>query len=198
MTTNRLDEVLQMKLIANNLRNLRKAAGLTTTEAADAIDKTRQAYNNYEKGSRLIGVIDLIKLSELYNIPMSSIVGSKITDDERVSIPFDHYEIVNNEIIKSVPLFISTSNDDIILLTKDEDTIDYYLKTQDFHEKIETLFSYNDNIYSSILFKSKNGTISFTVDKELKHIPREFVSNIIILGIHAGTIKKEISVPDFF
>lgn len=198
MATNRLDDEFRMLLIANNLKNLRKSAGLTTTQIADVIDKTRQAYNNYESGKREMSVLDLMKLSEFYNISMDLIVGSKIASGDKISIPFDHFQFVDDHIIETTPKYVSSSNDDIILLTRNDTTIDYYLKSQVYHEKIETLFSYNNNIYSSILFRLPNGGISFTVDKVLKHVSKENVSNIIILGIYAGSINKDFNITDFF
>lgn len=198
MTTNRLDENLQVMLIANNLKTLRKAANLSVADVAEVIGKTRQAYNNYENGKREIGVLDLMSLSELYKLPIDLIVGSKRTSGENGVIAFDHYEVIDNEIVKTTPKYMFSSNDDVILVTNDENTIRYYLKTQNFNEKIETLFSYNNNIYSSILYKSPNGTVSFTTDKVLKVVPKENISNIIILGIYAGTINKDFNIPDFF
>ena len=54
-----------------SLRAARVNANLTQVEAAKAMGKTKQTIVNWESGASSIKYTDLVKLSELYQIPIA-------------------------------------------------------------------------------------------------------------------------------
>ncbi len=56
------------------LRAARVNAGLTQVEAAKAMGKTKQTIVNWESGASSIKYTDLVRLSELYKIPIENLL----------------------------------------------------------------------------------------------------------------------------
>ena len=56
------------------LRAARVNAGLTQVEAAKAMGKTKQTIVNWESGASSIKYTDLVRLSELYKIPIGNLL----------------------------------------------------------------------------------------------------------------------------
>ena len=56
------------------LRAARVNANLTQVEAAKAMGKTKQTIVNWESGASSIKYTDLLKLSELYQIPIENLL----------------------------------------------------------------------------------------------------------------------------
>lgn len=66
------------ELIARNLIELRKKAGLQQKEVAELLKVQYQTYRNYESGASEPPAEMLVRLSKLYEIPVDIIIG---TDD---------------------------------------------------------------------------------------------------------------------
>lgn len=66
-------------ILAQRLRQCRKACGFTQKEAAIYSDITEHAYQNYELGAREPRVSILMKIAELYKVSMDYLVG--LTDE---------------------------------------------------------------------------------------------------------------------
>ena len=62
-------------MIEERLKFLRERNNLTQKEAAAKINKSPQAYNYYEKGSREPDIETLIKLANLYAVSLDYLVG---------------------------------------------------------------------------------------------------------------------------
>lgn len=68
------------KTIASNIKRARIAANMTQAEAAAKLGITAQAISNFERGINGIENSLLLRMCEIYNTSMSSIVGE---DDEQ-------------------------------------------------------------------------------------------------------------------
>ena len=63
-----------MEMPKITLRAARVNANLTQVEAAKAMGKTKQTIVNWESGASSIKYTDLLKLSELYQIPIENLL----------------------------------------------------------------------------------------------------------------------------
>ena len=63
-----------MEMPKITLRAARVNANLTQVEAAKAMGKTKQTIVNWESGASSIKFTDLLKLSELYQIPIENLL----------------------------------------------------------------------------------------------------------------------------
>ena len=63
-----------MEMPKITLRAARVNADLTQVEAAKAMGKTKQTIVNWESGASSIKYTDLVKLSELYKIPIDNLL----------------------------------------------------------------------------------------------------------------------------
>lgn len=62
---------------ANNLKHLRIQAGMTQEELAKKMNKDYSAIGKWELGQRSPVMADVIKLAEIFNVPLNTL----ITDD---------------------------------------------------------------------------------------------------------------------
>ena len=58
---------------AKNIKNERLALGLTQKEVAEKIDIKTQSYQAYEKNIAMPNLINLLKLSELFNVSLDDL-----------------------------------------------------------------------------------------------------------------------------
>ena len=65
------------KIIAKNLKDLRKQFGLTQNEVAEKLDVVYQTYQAYEIGTNIPPVKNLIMLADLYEVSLDYLVGRK-------------------------------------------------------------------------------------------------------------------------
>lgn len=63
--------------LGKRLKELRLENELKQRELASVLDVSRNTYTQYECGTRKIGVEDLIKLADFYNISLDFLVGRK-------------------------------------------------------------------------------------------------------------------------
>lgn len=74
---------------SKNIRYLRKKYGITQSELAKRIGKTKNAVSNWEQGIRQPIVLDVIKICNYFDIDFSDLMESDLTqkkfnDDELV------------------------------------------------------------------------------------------------------------------
>lgn len=65
----------EAKIIGNNLREARKAAGYTQQQVADIVLMTQQQYSRFENGVFELNYGQIIKLCKLYDISASDLFG---------------------------------------------------------------------------------------------------------------------------
>ncbi|MDE6075175.1 MAG: helix-turn-helix domain-containing protein [Clostridia bacterium] len=63
------------KLIGNNLKEARKAAGYTQQQVADLMLMTQQQYSRFENGVFELNYGQIIKLCKLFDISASDLFG---------------------------------------------------------------------------------------------------------------------------
>lgn len=184
--------------IGNNLLALRKKKGLTQNEVAQHINKSYFAYSNYENGKRAIGIEDLTKLSTLFDVSIDEIVGNSVTYNRKKAISFSTYD-TNGSI---EPIIVNTEKDELILFKVNEFETEYYLKVSTiiFNEKV--LVQTFTSTYPAFISRADDPSgffITNLLTKETKFYNNTtFKTSIIILGRYAGTINKEINIPEFF
>ena len=98
------------KTIASNIKRARIASNMTQAEAADKLGITAQAISNFERGINGIENSLLIRMCEIYNTNLSSILGEEneenspseanLTEGEQMllnlfrQVPADQQELV--------------------------------------------------------------------------------------------------------
>ena len=77
------DEAIQRE-VTRRVAEARQAEGLTKTEFAARLGLSKQAYNGYEKGETVFSVVQLFRVSEILNRPVTYFLGldSGLTSDE--------------------------------------------------------------------------------------------------------------------
>lgn len=64
--------------LAKNLYTLRKAHNLTQKQVSTYLNISRQAYSNYETSKRAPDLDSLIRMSQLYNVTLDTLVNQNI------------------------------------------------------------------------------------------------------------------------
>jgi transcriptional regulator with XRE-family HTH domain len=82
------------KTIASNIRRARIASNMTQAEAADKLGITAQAISNFERGVNGIENSLLIRMCEIYNTSMNSILGE---EDDKKEISSDDLVLTEGE-----------------------------------------------------------------------------------------------------
>lgn len=67
---------------SKNIRYLRKKYGITQSELAKRIGKTKNAVSNWEQGIRQPIVLDVIKICKYFDIDFSDLMESDLTQKE--------------------------------------------------------------------------------------------------------------------
>lgn len=71
-------------MLCERLKYLRERKNLSQKEIAKKINKTPQAYNYYEKGTRVPDIETLIKLANIYSITLDYLVGRDFHSKESI------------------------------------------------------------------------------------------------------------------
>lgn len=69
-------------MFSENLKTLRKQKGFTQEELAARLNVVRQTVSKWEKGLSVPDAELLTRLSEILEVPVSTLLGSAIPDDE--------------------------------------------------------------------------------------------------------------------
>jgi len=70
-------------MFSNVLKGLRIENKLTQQQVANIINVSQRAYAHYEKGDREPDIINLIKLAELFNVPIDILVGRYVDPQKK-------------------------------------------------------------------------------------------------------------------
>jgi len=89
---------LRSEIISTILKNLRVRADFSQKEIADKIGVAQQTYNGYEKGKHEPSIELIIRLADIYNVPLDYLTGRFWgTDDDRaIEIAIETEEILND------------------------------------------------------------------------------------------------------
>ena len=184
--------------LRENLRRLRLKNGLTTTAIAKIINKSRPAYASYEAGFREISIHDLVTLSGFYHVSIDELLGNPFSNRNEKELTFRTYEVTNNEIKPTVQQILSTINDDVIVLKRDENTVDFYWRTQLNQPNKVMLFEYNNRFYTSKVYQNKDKSGFFFEDDQPQYFNKVHAESLVFIGVFASTLKKDFSIPNFF
>jgi len=69
---------MNYEILGQRLRVARERAGITQTAAAQFIDVTSAALNQYESGKRRVDALSLERLARLYGVPLRSLFGQEV------------------------------------------------------------------------------------------------------------------------
>ncbi|MBI9009323.1 MAG: helix-turn-helix transcriptional regulator [Tenericutes bacterium] len=184
--------------ISTSLKRLRVKHNLSTYDVAKIIEKSRQAYSNYETGLRDIGIYDLIKLSGFYNVSIDVIVGNPYALMNDKSIAYRYFEYVENELKEVMPLCISTIRDDVIVVKQNDLLSDFFWRTDTNQQSLVMLFDYYNKTYISKVFYNSSGGGHFYINEEPLYFNKARAENIIYKGVYFATLDKKMDIKHFF
>jgi transcriptional regulator with XRE-family HTH domain len=198
MTNQTKDDKIYLLFISENLKRLRLAHGLSTTEVANVINKTRQGYLNYETGAREIGISSLIILSGYYNVTIDEMVGNPYTLRDMKNLGFRTYEYVEGTLSPTMPTNISTINSDIICVRYDQHNVEFFWRTQAHQKGQVMLFEYYNKPYISKVYYNSNGSGFFFINDQHIEFTKAQSENIVFIGVLASKLTKKFHVENFF
>lgn len=68
---------------ASNLKHLRIQSGMTQEELAKKLDKDYSTIGKWELGQRSPIMVDVIKVSELFNVSLEILINGSVIDDNK-------------------------------------------------------------------------------------------------------------------
>ena len=78
------------RIVGLRVKRAREASGLTQSQLAERIDRTKEAVSNIERGVSLPALDTLQAICDVTGIPLSAVVeateGDKITEDQRAQL----------------------------------------------------------------------------------------------------------------
>lgn len=184
--------------IGMNLKKLRQKYKLKITEVAKVLDKTRGAYDHYERGIREISVTDLIILSGFYNVSLDVLVANPFATKSDHTLSFLGFEKIGNEAKPVAPITISTIYDDVICYKEDDYHYKFFWKTNANNEGKEMLFHYYEKLYVSKIYYNGKGGGHFYIDGSPRYFNKAHAENIVMRGVLMGELNKHILVEEFF
>ncbi|MCR4594460.1 MAG: helix-turn-helix domain-containing protein [Clostridiales bacterium] len=89
-------------MLGENIRNIRKAKGLSQEELAVKLNVVRQTVSKWEKGLSVPDSDLLIALSEVLDTPVSTLLGETVSEDEADDLKAiaQKLEVVNLQLAK--------------------------------------------------------------------------------------------------
>ena len=79
-------------MFQENLKTLRKNKGITQEELAARLNVVRQTISKWEKGQSVPDAEMLAKLAEIFEVPVSQLLGSRIEPDAQPDALAEHLE----------------------------------------------------------------------------------------------------------
>ena len=184
--------------VSQNLKKLRLSHKLSTTYVAKIIKKTRQGYLNYENGSREIGIYDLITLSGFYNVSVDVMVSNPFTLKNENLLAFRSFEFLDQELKEVMPITISSVNDDVICVKRDDHNFDFIWKTNTNQKGFVMLFEYYNKPFLSKVHYNHYGGGHFYIKGEPFYFNKAQAENICFKGVLMANLTKDIIVNNFF
>lgn len=82
---------------ASNLKHLRIQSGMTQEELAKKLDKDYSTIGKWELGQRSPIMVDVIKVSELFNVSLEKLINSSIIENNENNNSFNKTDILYNK-----------------------------------------------------------------------------------------------------
>ena len=86
-------------MFGENLKTLRKNKGITQEELAARLNIVRQTVSKWEKGQSVPDAEMLVKLAEVFEVPVSHLLGSRIEPDVRPDALAEQLARINEQLV---------------------------------------------------------------------------------------------------
>lgn len=86
-------------MFGENLKALRKNKGITQEELAARLNIVRQTISKWEKGQSVPDAEMLVKLAEVFEVPVSHLLGSRIESDARPDALAEQLARINEQLV---------------------------------------------------------------------------------------------------
>ena len=85
-------------MFAENLKTLRKAKGLSQEELAIRLNVVRQTVSKWEKGLSVPDADLLIRLSDIFEVSVSELLGAKIENEAEINAVAEQLSRINEQL----------------------------------------------------------------------------------------------------
>lgn len=86
-------------MFAENLKTLRKNKGITQEELAARLNIVRQTVSKWEKGQSVPDAEMLVKLADIFEVPVSQLLGSRIEPDAQPDALAEQLARINEQLV---------------------------------------------------------------------------------------------------
>lgn len=86
-------------MFQENLKTLRKNKGITQEELAARLNIVRQTVSKWEKGQSVPDAEMLVKLAEIFEVPVSQLLGSRIEPDVQLDALAEQLARINEQLV---------------------------------------------------------------------------------------------------
>lgn len=86
-------------MFSENLKTLRKNKGITQEELAFRLNVVRQTISKWEKGQSVPDAEMLVKLAEIFEVPVSQLLGSRIEPDAQPDALAEQLARINEQLV---------------------------------------------------------------------------------------------------
>lgn len=86
-------------MFGENLKTLRKNKGITQEELAARLNVVRQTISKWEKGQSVLDAEMLAKLAEIFEVPVSQLIGSRIEPDAQPDALAEQLARINEQLV---------------------------------------------------------------------------------------------------
>lgn len=86
-------------MFGENLKTLRKNKGITQEELAARLNIVRQTISKWEKGQSVPDAEMLVKLAEIFEVPVSQLLGSRIEPDAQPDALAEQLARINEQLV---------------------------------------------------------------------------------------------------
>ena len=183
--------------ISKRISYYRKKRNLSIEEVARLTGMSKAMLYAYESGNRKLTASSLLTLSDLYEVSIDDMLGTKRTSNREKSASFEIYR--SNEKQRTV---VSSAKDELILYEIDKWNVEYYVKSNEYKFGFKLLIEFNGNVFPvEIRYdeSKKLCAVSSFLDGSVHVMSRKEMSEtVFVLGEYAGTIAKQKKINEFF
>ena len=86
-------------MFSENLKTLRKNKGITQEELSARLNVVRQTISKWEKGLSVPDAEMLVKLAEVFEVPVSQLLGSRIEPDAQPDALAEQLARINEQLV---------------------------------------------------------------------------------------------------
>ena len=86
-------------MFQENLKTLRKNKGITQEELAVRLNVVRQTVSKWEKGQSVPDAEMLVKLAEIFEVPVSQLLGTRIEPDAQPDALAEQLARINEQLV---------------------------------------------------------------------------------------------------